>query len=268
MLTIEKLYVYPVKSCGGVAVDTIELCATGFRLDRSWMVTEANGQFVTQREQPRLALVSPAISGDTVTLSAPGMTELSLRVGETETPMEVVVFGETLSSLTVGEHADKWISTYLGGDFRIVANDPSFYRKGGVQYPDRDEAPTSFVDNYGLLVISRASLNDLNGRMAELLPVNRFRPNIVLAGPDAYDEDYFAAVSGDDFELRFIDLCYRCNLTTIDQATAELGHEPLSTLSAYRKVEQGVKFGSYAAVKSGIGRSIRVGQKLRSELNF
>lgn len=268
MFAIAELYVYPVKSCAGVAVDAVELSETGFRHDRNWMVVRDDGEFVTQREEPRLALVRPSLSDSSVTLAAPGMPEFTLSHDETGESLDVAVFGETLRALTCTRQADDWISTYLGGSFRIVAQDRSFYRKGGVQYPARDEAPTTFVDNYGLLVISQASLEDLNARMPEALPVNRFRPNIVLKGPQAFDEDYFTELACDDVKLRFIDLCYRCNLTTIDQQTAEFGQEPLNTLSAYRKVKEGVKFGNYAAVKSGVGRLIHLGQELQAEYNF
>jgi uncharacterized protein len=269
MIRIKDLYVYPVKSCKGVRVEEIELSPTGFLGDRHWMVIDENGVFVSQREQPKLALVEPTLMDDKLTLNAPGMPELvisrEMNGGERT---EVELFGEKISSLSTGREASLWFSEYLGGDYRVVACDPEFLRKGGVQYPSRDEAPTSFVDNYGILVISEASREDLNKRLVSGVPMNRFRPNIVVEGVDPYGEDYFASASTMDVTLRFIDICYRCNLTTVDQEKAEFGQEPLLTLGRYRNSKVGVRFGNYAAVAGGIGKTLRAGSPLDIALNF
>lgn len=268
MTTISDIYIYPVKSCGGVRVTGATITPTGLALDRHWMIVDGDGMFVTQREQPRLALLRPTLHDGGVTLAAEGYASLDLSTAEVEGSFDVVIFGETIPARGVGRAADAWISNYLGAPHRIVAQDPSFLRKGGVQYPSRDDAPTSFVDNFGVLVVSQASLDDLNRRMDKPLPVNRFRPNIVVSGVSAYDEDFFATASAGDVELRFVDLCYRCNLTTIDQDAAEFGTEPLATLTAYRKTEPGVKFGNYAAIAKGFGDRLKVGQQLQVTLNF
>jgi uncharacterized protein YcbX len=269
MIRIKDLYVYPVKSCKGVRVEEIELSPTGFLGDRHWMVIDEHGVFVSQREQPKLALVEPTLMDDKLTLKAPGMPELviSREVNDGERT-EVELFGEKISSLCTGREASLWFSQYLGGEYRVVACDPEFLRKGGVQYPSRDEAPTSFVDNYGILVVSEASREDLNRRLVSGVPMNRFRPNIVVEGVDPYGEDYFASASTTDVTLRFIDICYRCNLTTVDQEKAEFGQEPLLTLGRYRNSKVGVRFGNYAAVAGGIGKTLRAGSSLEIALNF
>ncbi len=269
MIKIKDLYVYPVKSCKGIRVDEIALSPTGFLGDRGWMVIDERGVFVSQREQPKLALVAPKLLADKLVLNAPGMPELviSSKVQSGER-VQVDLFGEKISSLAASSDASAWFAKYLGGTYHLVACDPEFFRKGGVQYPSRDEAPTSFVDNYGILVISEASRDDLNARLVSGVPMNRFRPNIVVEGVDPYGEDYFASASTKDVTLRFIDLCYRCNLTTIDQEKAEFGQEPLATLGRYRNSKIGVRFGNYAAVAGGVGKTLQAGTPLEIALNF
>lgn len=268
MTTIADLITYPVKSCRGIHHDAIEVTRTGLANDRRWMIIDDAGVAVTQREQSRLALVVPTLEEEILSLDAPGMSRFSMPAGTIEQAETVELFGEHISSLSVSLAANEWFSDYLGASVRLVTCDPSFNRRGGVQYPSRDEAPTSFTDNYGILVISEASHNDLNSRMDVSLPMNRFRPNIVVKGVEAYDEDYFQSARTGDVELRFIDLCYRCNLTTIDQEKAVFGQEPLVTLGAYRNEKAGVKFGSYAAVSGGFGLLLKTGSTMEVELSF
>lgn len=269
MIKIKDLYVYPIKSCRGIRVEKIELSPTGFQGDRNWMVVDENGVFVSQREQPKLALVEPRLSTESLALTAPGMPELVIsRELQSGKRIGVELFGERVSSLAVSIEASEWFSKYLAGNYHLVGCDPEFFRKGGVQYPSRDEAPTSFVDNYGILVVSEASRTDLNKRLTSGVPMNRFRPNIVVEGVDPHGEDYFASASTKDVTLRFIDLCYRCNLTTIDQEKAEFGQEPLATLGRYRTSKSGVRFGNYAAVAGGVGKALNTGAPLDIALNF
>jgi uncharacterized protein YcbX len=269
MIKIKDLFVYPIKSCKGIRVNEIELSQTGFLGDRNWMLVDEAGVFVSQREHPKLALVEPRLTEENLILNAPGMTELVVsRKAQAMQSCEVELFGEKMPSLFAGDEPSKWFGEYLGGNFQFVSRDPSFLRKGGVQYPARDEAPTSFVDNYGILVISEASRSDLNNRLVSGVPMNRFRPNIVVEGVDAYGEDYFASARAGDVTLRFVDVCYRCNMTTIDQEQAEFGQEPLQTLGRYRNSKAGVRFGSYAAVAGGVGKRLTAGSPLEIALNF
>ncbi len=246
------------------------LTATGIKHDRQWMIVDSAGQFVTQREQPRLAFVTPGIISAGLLIEAPGMEPITFPFDADGPEFQVGLFGETLTAAAVDPAVDQWLSDYLGGSYRLAAFDPKTYRKGGVQYPARDDAPTSFPDNYGILVLSEESLSDLNGRLEQPLPMNRFRPNIVISGISEHDEDYFEALQVGDVRLRFINLCYRCNFTTIDQNTATFGIEPLQTLGKYRYDEaaKGVKFGAYAAVDQGIGRSLRVNDELDAVWKF
>ena len=269
MPTITDLFVYPIKSCAGVRMKEVSIVPTGFAFDRNWMVVDADGNFVTQREHPTLALVKPALNGG-ITLTAPDMEPLHVAANGSGEPVTITLFGETCAAMSTTVEADAWFSKYLGGKFRLVKCDPATLRKGGVQYPQRDDAPTSFVDNYGVLVISQASHAALNQKLAEAVPMNRFRPNIVVAGIDEHEEDYFTKARSGDVALRFINPCYRCSLTSIDQQSATPGLDVLPTLSTYRYDEavKGVKFGAYAAISEGVGSQLRVDSDLDVDWSF
>jgi uncharacterized protein len=270
MPKIADLFVYPVKSCAGVRMREVAIVPTGFEFDRNWMVVDANGAFVTQREHPKLALVTPKIDNGGVTLSAPGMESLRLPVNGGGEPVTITLFGETHSAVTTNAAADAWFSQYLGDCFRLVRCDPRTLRKGGVQYAERDAAPTSFVDNYGVLVISQASHTALNQKLPEAVPMNRFRPNIVVIGVDEHEEDYFTHARCGEVELRFVNPCFRCSMTSIDQQSGKPGLEVLPVLSTYRYDEgaKGVKFGAYAAISAGVGARLQIDADLDVEWDF
>jgi uncharacterized protein YcbX len=269
MPTITDLFVYPVKSCAGVRMKEVSIVPTGFAFDRNWMVVDADGNFVTQREHPALALVKPALNGGII-LTAPDMEPLHVAANGSGEPVAITLFGETCAAMSTAPEADAWFSKYLGGKFRLVKCDPATLRKGGVQYPQRDDAPTSFVDNYGVLVISQASHASLNQKLPQAVPMNRFRPNIVVAGIDEHEEDYFTSARSGDVALRFVNPCYRCSLTSIDQQSATPGLDVLPTLSTYRYDEavKGVKFGAYAAISGGVGSQLRVDSDLDVDWSF
>jgi uncharacterized protein len=270
MPKIAELFVYPVKSCAGVRMDDVMIVPTGFAFDRNWMVVDDSGTFVTQREHPKLALVKPQFGNGGLIMNAPGMEPLHVSANGSGEPLAISLFGETHQALSTDAAADAWFSTYLGGSFRLAKCDPATLRKGGVQYPERDGAPTSFVDNYGILVISDASHAALNQKLSEAVPMNRFRPNIVLTGVQEHDEDYFANARCGEVALRFVNPCYRCSMTSIDQTSGTPGLEVLPVLSTYRYDEavKGVKFGAYAAISGGIGSHLRVASDLDVDWNF
>lgn len=270
MPTISDLFVYPVKSCAGVRMSEVVIVPTGFQFDRNWMVIDADDAFVTQREYPKLALVTPRLDNGGVTLSAPGMTELHVSANGGGEPITIILFGEKHGAMSTTAVADAWFSRYLGGTFRLAKCDPQTLRQGGVQYPQRDVAPTSFVDNYGILVVSQASHATLNQKLTESVPMNRFRPNIVLTGIDEHDEDYFTEARCGDVTLRFVNPCYRCTMTSIDQQSGMPGVDVLPVLQTYRydAVAKGVKFGAYAAVSRGVGARLCVDCDLDVDWSF
>ena len=263
MPTICSITVYPLKSAAGITLQEAEVTASGLANDREWMVLDDNNTYVSQREFSKLALVQPALKDGELWLSAPQMSAIAVPAVP-GTPVACSLFGEECRAFTTSPAIDGWISNYLGVKASIVSRDRGFLRKGGVQYPERDDRPTSFVDNYGILIISQASLDDLNTRLDEPVPMNRFRPNIVIDGIGAYDEEEAGGFFSENVTLSLTNVCTRCVIPNIDQSTASVGREPFKTLSGFRFDDgyRGVRFGAYAAVASGTGLKLRVGSPI------
>jgi uncharacterized protein len=242
-LTLSGLYLYPIKSCAGISLQRSELSATGLRHDRRWMLVDDTGEFMSQRAHPRMALISTSISDEHLTVSAPGMPELEVsNRQENDDLIDVCVWGDTNKGAHVGEEADRWFSEFLHFPCRLVSkpeDDPrivdSSYARSGDQ--------VSFADGFAFLLISEASLEDLNGRLADPLPMNRFRPNFVVKGCGPYAEDDWGRIRIGHVPFRVAEACPRCAVTTVDQGTGARGKEPLRTLATYRKAEGEVFFG-------------------------
>jgi hypothetical protein len=265
MTRIVSLHVYPVKSCRGIDLDAALVTRTGIAHDREWMITSPAGRFLTQREEPRLALIVPRLASDTLTLDAPGLGTLSLPLACEGTPTEVVVWKDRCAAFDQGDAAADWLTRLLGKPFRLVRFDPHYVRPSAA--PGSDEAPgyAQFSDGYAMLVISTASLADLNARLPHPLPMNRFRPNVVVDGLPAYGEDAVAELATGAVRLRLVKACTRCAITTTNQMTGTVeGDEPLRTLRTYRwdKKLRGVAFGQNAVVAAGEGETLRVGDAL------
>lgn len=262
--TIASLHVYPVKSCRGIACTSVGLVATGLAGDRQWLVVSQTGRFLTQRELPRLALVETSLSERELQLTAPGMPRLNVATRSSGPALTVTIWGEQCAARDAGVEPAQWLSRFLGRPVRLVEFDFGRSRLSSAQWTQAIAAPVTFTDAFPILVISQASLDDLNGRLEGPLPMNRFRPNVVLEGLQAYDEDRIHELVAGDVRLRLVKPCTRCKITTTDQASgAVMGAEPLATLKKYRwsKQLQGVLFGQNAIVVGGVGAELRVGQQ-------
>ena len=233
--------------------------------------------FVTQREYPRLALVGTRLADEALMLSAPGATDLEIAFDTNGPRVSAVVWRDTVPAIDQGDPAAEWISAFVGAKLRIVRFDPAFHRLSNHIYAGDSGAHTAFADGYPLLVVGSASLSDLNERLrsrgADPLPMNRFRPNVVIDGFDAYDEDHLSTIDiGDGIRLRLVKPCVRCRITTTDQETAQVDvdNEPLATLASYRIDTRldGVTFGINAIVERGAGTSIARGAAVSVEWNF
>jgi uncharacterized protein YcbX len=260
---VTGLFVYPVKSCRGIAQDSTELAATGFMGDRHWMLVRPNGRFVTQRELPRMALIETQLTSTTLKLAAPGMEPLEVLREADGAARAVTVWKFEGRGLDYGEIAAAWVSQYLETPLRLVRFDPSAPRECNEEWTPGTRAVTEFSDGYPILVISRASLADLNARLPQALPMERFRPNIVIDGVEAYDEDRMHELRAGPVTLRIVKPCTRCSITTTDQQKGAVdGVEPLRTLKEYRYDSKlrGVTFGQNVIIVEGVGEQLKVGQ--------
>jgi uncharacterized protein YcbX len=261
--TLTDLYTYPVKSCRGIRHDQVRMDVTGLADDRHWMVVRPNGRFVTQRELPRLALILTAVTNDALTLNAPGRTPLQVPRLANISTLDVTVWKFDGRGIDCGDEAAAWISEHLETPLRLVRFDPAAPRVCSPEWTPGTTAVTEFSDGFPMLVISRASLAELNSRLPKALPMERFRPNLVIDGVAAYDEDRVHELRADEIVIRVVKPCMRCAITTTDQQTGERdGVEPLQTLKTFRfdSEQRGVAFGQNAIPVSGLGRELRVGQ--------
>jgi len=254
------IYVYPIKSCGGISLESADLGATGLRDDRRWMLVDEGGGFVSQRRHPKLALISPSLAPDRLVVRAPGMPDLEVPFeGETEDRLDVEVWGDVQRGVPVGGEADRWFAGFLGFPCRLVRKPDDDVRPVDSAYA-RDGDQTSFADGFPLLLVSEASLEDLNRRLESPVPMNRFRPNLVVRGCGPYAEDGWGEVRAGGAVFRVAEPCPRCAITTVDQESGERGKEPLKTLATYRKAEGEVWFGRNL-IHTSLG-TVRVGDPI------
>ncbi|MEO5672076.1 MAG: MOSC N-terminal beta barrel domain-containing protein [Ramlibacter sp.] len=276
---IARLFVYPVKSCAGVELTEAVVTETGLDLDRAWMVVDADGEFVSQRELPRMALVRPQLKHYEVVLRAPGMLALHLQIDAVEQPVQVRVWDDSVHAFDMGDVAAQWFSDFLGRKLRLVRFDPDHHRLSDKSWTGGIDAPNQFTDGFPILVASEASLDELNGRLAaaghDAVGMERFRPNIVLAGVQAQDEDRLGemriACDGGDVLLRPVKPCARCPIPDIDPATAESQTHVSDMLQTYRRndvVNGAVTFGMNAILLEGADRTLRVGQPVSAAWKF
>jgi uncharacterized protein YcbX len=274
---VASLHVYPIKGCRPLSPAQVRVDTTGFSVagigDREWMVVDRDGRFVTQRENPRLALVDIAVDGVALTLAANDRPPLAVPLATpTAAARDVVVWNSAVRGIDAGEPAAAWLSAWLGAEVRLVRFDRSLPRPCNPEYAGDSGAHTMFADGYPVLVAGAASLADLNARLAAhgspALPMNRFRPNLVLDGLDAFAEDHIDTITVGNVVLRCVKPCVRCQVTTTNQATGEVGLEPLRTLGSYRMDERmgGVTFGINAIVSAG--GEIATGASVRYDFRF
>ncbi|MCW5653088.1 MOSC N-terminal beta barrel domain-containing protein [Hydrogenophaga sp.] len=284
--TIDQLWVYPVKSCAGVALTEAELTDTGLLYDRAWMVVDAQGEFVTQRELPRMALIQPSFRMGQLVLRAPGMLSLHLELNAAEEPMKVRVWDDEVQACDMGDLAAQWFSDFLGADapeglrrLRLARFDPEVRRPSSARWLSGREAGTQFADGFALLVTSTASLDGLNERLAAAgqapVDMRRFRPNIVLRGVEAHDEDRVGplriATEGSGAQIETVKPCARCPIPNIDPDRATSSPEVNDTLQGYRqdpRLNGAVTFGMNAIVIEGDGQMLRVGQAVTADWRF
>ena len=276
---ISALHVYPIKSCAGVALTEGLLVETGLEFDRAWMVVDLDGNMLTQRELPRMALVQPTFKGSELVLRAPGMLALHLRLDTVEAPTRATVWGDVVKAYDMGDLAAQWFTDFLGQGLRLVRFDPEQKRLSDSAWTGQVAAENAFADGYPLLLANTASLTDLNARLAArgaaAVTLQRFRPNLVITGLQAFDEDHLHELSlrteQGTVRLRLVKPCTRCSIPNVDPLTATTGPEPGATLSGFRadpRMNGGITFGVNAVIVEGFDALLRVGQTAEVSWNF
>ncbi|WP_330456157.1 MOSC domain-containing protein [Streptomyces sp. NBC_00820] len=267
--TLRSMHVHPVKAFRGLSPQEAVVEPWGLAGDRRWALVDDGGKVVTQREQPRLALAAAELlPGGGIVLSAPGQVPLTVPVPEPERTLAIDIFGTKVEAVPASDAAHDWCTAYLGAEVRLVhLDDPATRRPVDPPYALPGET-VSLADGYPLLVTTLASLDALNSLLAEgdhadegPLPMNRFRPNAVVAGTEAWAEDHWSRISVGEVEFRVARPCGRCVVTTTDQGTAVRGREPLRTLARHRNRAGQLVFGqNLVPLTPG---TIRVGDPVR-----
>ncbi|MHB8776634.1 MAG: MOSC domain-containing protein [Anaerolineales bacterium] len=244
MIALSALTYYPIKACRGFDVQASKVERMGLEHDRRMMVVTPEGQFLTQREHPKLALIIPRLKNDAVTLSAPNFDSIHFNIQRSGASQPVNIWkSKGVNAIDQGDEAAGWLSDWLGTPVRLMHIADGFKRKLNPNYAVNPDDHTGFADGYPILVISEASLQDLNSKLVSPFPMNRFRPNILVKGCGPFAEDTWKRIKIGEIEMALVKPCARCVVTTIDKDTLEKDKEPLKTLSTYRKQKGGAMFG-------------------------
>jgi len=283
MPTLSALNLYPIKSCAGIALQEATLTAeglmTGQIYDREWMVVDLDGRQLTQREHPRMALITPHLKADTLELRAPGMLRLEIPLGlpdpDTAPTLTVQVWDDTVLAYDCDDLTAAWFTNAIDVPCRLVRFHARATRPVSTKWTGGFQTHTLFSDGYPVLVAGTASLADVNERLRkagrEAIPMNRFRPNVVIDGIEAFEEDYAESLQIGDAVLKPVKPCSRCPMPSVDQATGQFGPDPLDILQSYRakpELDGAICFGMNAIVTAGGGARLRVGQEIVVSLAF
>jgi len=256
-LHVSALWLYPVKSLGGIAVTQAKVLAKGFEYDRRWMLIDGNNQFITQRVYHQLALIKLSQDAAGFMLHF-GSQQMLLPLNEHKPePITAVIWDDTVEVFEVSDAHSKWFSDILQMPCKLVFFPDDKPRPVDPNYALQHDH-VSLADAYPILIIGQSSLDDLNSRLDMAIPMNRFRPNIVFEGGVAFEEDNWKLFNIGDASFAGVKPCARCVLTTIDQETAAQGVEPLATLSTYRKQGNKVLFGQNVLPLT-VGNTISIG---------
>jgi uncharacterized protein YcbX len=270
---LHALRLYPVKACCGIEVAEGVLRETGLEFegvgDREWVVVDSNGHFLSQRTHPRMALIQARICGGLLRLTAPEMPLIEIRPVMHGPACLVRVQRDDVEALDQGELAGDWLSEYLELPCRLMRFHPQARRLSDPVRTDAVVAPYRFADAFALLIVSLASLADLNRRLAErsapTVGIERFRPNLVLDGIAPYEEDYLREVRIGPARIQATGRCTRCSVPGVDPATGVATTQVPDLLAGYRRTPDGVAFGMNAIATAGIGTRLAAGQDIEVE---
>jgi uncharacterized protein len=264
-VTVQELNVYPVKSARGMPKERVRLAATGFEWDRHWMVVREDGTFLTQRTHPLLTHILTELNPGGLTLTAEGFGPLVLPLEARGARRPVRIFKDACEGLDQGDEAAAWVTRVLGEPVRIVRTPATPDRRASPEFAGPQPSPIAFPDGYPILVCNRASLEDLNRRLPEPLPMERFRPSLVLEGLPPFAEDRIASLEIGTVVLTLVKPCTRCIIPSTDQRTGIRGLDPLPVLRTFRFDRKllGATFGENAVITRGVGEFVERGAECR-----
>lgn len=283
MPILSEITLYPIKSCAGIALQEATLTREGLMTqqiyDREWMVVDAAGLCITQREHPRMALITPHLQPGRMELRAPGLAPLTLDLAQPDPQRTPTIMTQVWDDAVLAYDCDAataaWISAAVGAPCRLARFHAHAERKVSEKWTAGIAASTLFSDGYPVLVAGAASLADLNEKLQRAgraaLPMNRFRPNLVIAGIEAFEEDYVDTFQFGDATLKPVKPCPRCPMPAVDQATGTFGPDPMDILQGYRakpELDGAICFGMNCIVADGAGLQLRVGQDVDVTLAF
>nr|WP_315397767.1 MOSC N-terminal beta barrel domain-containing protein [uncultured Duganella sp.] len=283
MPILSALTLYPIKSCAGLSLQEATLTTAGLMTehiyDREWMVVDEHGVYMTQREHPRMALIVPTLKADTLELRAPGMLRLEIPLGlpdpDLAPTLTTQIWEHTVLAYDCDALTADWFTKAIGVPCRLARFHANASRAVSGTWTGGVPATTLFSDGYPMLVVGTSSLDDLNDKLVRAgraaIPMNRFRPNLVIDGIEAFEEDYAESFQMGDALLKPVKPCPRCPMPSIDQATGVIGPDPLDLLQAYRakpELDGAVCFGMNSILITGDGQRVRVGQEIVVTLAF
>ena len=249
MLQLSEIYIYPIKSLGGISLQSANLTDRGLEYDRRWLLTDVNGVSITQRTHPKMALFQPEIVEDKIQITNRESgevvkIELNPVFFEEDDKIQVTVWDDTMIAYKVNQEVSNWFSKFLNIKVHLVYMPEESHRKVDPRYAVSSNEINSFSDAYPFLIIGQSSLDDLNSRLTEKIPMNRFRPNFVFKNGEAFEEDHWKNFRISNLSFVGVKPCDRCVMTTIDQEKGiSSGKEPLKTLAKYRNFGNKVLFG-------------------------
>ena len=237
------MHFYPIKGCKAIDLNSASVGAMGPEMDRRWMIVDSNGRFISQRQEPSMALIETEWKGNVLTVRVPNGPPHSIPFANQGPKREVSIWDDICEAIDQGDAIAKWLSHFLGRECRLVFIPDDSKRRVNPKYAPNPDSIVGFADRFPFLLISEASLHDLNKRLEHPIPMNRFRPNLVVSGCGPFEEDTWKRIRIGNIIFKAAKPCSRCTVITVDQNTGEKGEEPLKTLATYRKMEKGILFG-------------------------
>jgi uncharacterized protein YcbX len=243
MLTVSGLYIYPIKGCRGISLSEAVVEDIGLADDRRLLVIDDDGTFLSQREVATMALIDVRVHPSGWQLSAPHVPSIVVTPTTTGPTRLATIWRDTCMVVDQGDAIARWLSSVLGQTCRLVVMAPSYRRLVSADYALKADDAVSFADGYASLITNSRSLEDLNSKLSIPIGMDRFRPNVIVSGAPAWDEDEWHEIRIGDVEVTAVKPCARCVVTTTDQMNGSRSHEPLATLTTFRKFGHGVIFG-------------------------